>query len=84
VDQGDQFPGNPFHLIGVPAGHGYLLWSVDQGDQFPRNPFHLIGVPVHSQGWKRMQPEWKEVDFGFFKSIWCEALYLTPTLITFN
>jgi hypothetical protein len=39
VDQGDQFPGNPFHLIGVPAEQGY---------QFPRNPFHFNSVRVHS------------------------------------
>ena len=39
MDQGDQFPGNPFHLIRVPA---------DQGDQFPGNPFHSQGMNANA------------------------------------
>jgi hypothetical protein len=52
VDQGDQFPGNPFHLIGVPSDQGYMLWTkeINFQEMIWVPAFHLIGVPVHSQG----------------------------------
>jgi hypothetical protein len=60
VDQGDQFPRNPFHLIRVPADQGDQFPAIsrksihlirvpaDQGDQFPGNPFHSQGMNANA------------------------------------